>query len=154
MVKYKEEIKEDLKRGVFFLKKTNKKRFIIGLSVAWISIILSIICFFVLPDRVTVNISFKNEASYMDKNIAVAFPLVLSIITTQIYIRYYSIFGKKSESELKSELKSEESKDAFQEDSRNNSQNISQNNLQDGIKYLAFSVVGILLTLWILFKNL
>ncbi len=71
----------------------------------------------------------------MDKSIAVAFPLVLSMISSQLYIRYHSIFEKKS-------------------DSNEKTQDNLQDNLKEGIKYLVFSAIGILLTLWVLFKNI
>ncbi len=209
-----------------------RKRVLIGAIVALISVILSVVCFILLPDRVTVNISLKGEASYMSKYIAIMFPLALCIITLWIYVHYHSIFNKnvdlgktkgtedlnkigeneevkeaetvkiiteeketkeigetsktieesetiatkenretnktkekgetrktqenreKSEQREKSEVRAEsETREAVQNIALNEG-GTAEDCLKDGMKYLIFSVVGVLLTLWILFKNI
>jgi len=139
--------------GVFLLR----KRVTIGAIVVLISVILSVICLVILPDRVTVNISLKGEASYMSKYIAIVFPLALCIVTSWIYVSYYSIFNKNVDSAETVKTKKKETEEIKEKEKE--SIDLSQcetleYDLKDGMKYLVFSVVGVLLTLWILFKNI
>ncbi len=136
-----------------------RKRVIVGAIVVLISVILSVICLVILPDRVTVNISLKGEASYMSKYIAIVFPLALCIVTSWIYVSYYSIFNKNVDSAETVKTKKKETEEIKEKEKEKESIDLSQcetleYDLKDGMKYLVFSVVGVLITLWILFKNI
>jgi hypothetical protein len=104
----------------------SKKRNVLTAVCVALSGVLSIVCFLLLPDRVTVNINISNEQSYMNKYVAVCFPFFLSVITSVLYNGYGKIFNKE----------------------------IDAGDWKSGIKYLVFSFVGVLLSLWVLLKNI
>ncbi|MBE6648405.1 MAG: hypothetical protein E7614_02655 [Ruminococcaceae bacterium] len=102
------------------------KRLLFAIGASVISVILCVIGLFILPDRVTVNISFQDEQSYMSKYIALAFPLVVSLFSSKLYFSYGKLFGKE----------------------------VKEDDYKIGIKYLVFSALGIFLTLWVVLKNI
>ena len=102
-----------------------KKRKILALVTVLLSAILSVVGFFVLPSRATVNISFGGQAEYHSKIVVLAVPLMITLVSSIIYGKYDGIFKKETASD----------------------------DVMEGIKFLAFSVVGILLTLWAIIKN-
>lgn len=102
------------------------KRTVLAIIVASASVVFSVLGFVLLPERVTVNLSFNDTLSYMNKYVAVFFPLAISLCTVGLYNGYGRIFGKQ----------------------------IDKSDFKSGIKYLAFSIVGLLLTLWVIIRNI
>ena len=103
-----------------------KKRNVFTIIVIVISALLGVLGIILLPSRVTANLSFSGELSYMSKYVALVFPFAISVFSALLYKGYGSIFQKKLESD----------------------------DWKSGIKYLLFSVVGIFLALWVVFKNI
>lgn len=97
----------------------------------------------------------------MSKYIAIVFPLSLCIITSWIYICYHRVFNKNVDSAETVKTKKKETEEIKKEIKEKEKESIDlsqcetlEYDLKDGMKYLVFSVVGVLLTLWILFKNI
>ena len=95
-----------------------------------LSAILNVISIFVLPSRVTVNVSFSDELTYMNKYTALAFPFLVTTVSSCVYANFDKFFanGKDEESLAKQNKK--------------------------GSKYLVLAVFGIILTLWVIFRNI
>ncbi len=102
------------------------KRTVLAIIVASASVVCSVLGFILLPERVTVNLSFDGTLSYMNKYAAVFFPLAITACTASLYNGYGRIFGKE----------------------------IDKADWKSGIKYLVFSIVGLLLTLWVIIRNI
>ena len=103
-----------------------KKRKIFTIIVIVISALLGTLGMLLLPPRVTVNLSFSGESSYMSKYVALVVPFAISVFSALMYKGYEGIFQKK----------------------------IENDDWKSGIKYLLFSIVGIVLALWVIFKNI
>lgn len=103
-----------------------KKRNIFTIIVIVVSALLGRVEIILLPSRVTVNLSLSGEASYMNKYAAIILPFAISVSCALLYKGYEGIFQKK----------------------------IDSDDWKSGIKYLLFSVVGIVLALWVIFKNI
>ena len=103
-----------------------KKRNIFTIIVIVISALLGSLGIIILPSRVTVNLSFSGELSYMSKYVALVVPFAISVFSAVLYSGYEKLFQKK----------------------------LDDDDWKSGIKYLSFSIVGIALMLWVIFKNI
>lgn len=101
------------------------KRKLLSLGVISLSVVLTVAGFFLLPERATVNISFSGQTEYKSKIAILTVPFVLTCITSSIYFMYGKLFNKE----------------------------VVKDDFKTGIKFIVFSAVGILLTLWAIINN-
>ncbi len=103
-----------------------KKRVVFSIIIAVASLALSVLGLFLVGNRVSVNLSFSGEMAYMSKYTAFAFPFAVTLLSSALYGMYGKVFQKP----------------------------VDENDVKSGIKYLAFSVIGILLTIWVIVRNI
>mgnify|MGYP003293591639 CR=1 FL=1 len=103
-----------------------KKRIVFSVIIAVASLVLSVIGLFLAENRVSVNLSFSGEMAYINKYTAFAFPFAVSLFSSFLYGMYGKIFQKS----------------------------LDENDVKSGIKYLVFSAVGLLLTVWVIVRNI
>ncbi len=101
------------------------KRTIAFLCVTAVSAVLAVVGFFVLPEEVSVNISFRGSREYISKIPALIVPFVITFLSSSLYWKYEKFFLKE----------------------------VDPSDLKMGVKYLAFAIIGDLLALWVIVNN-
>jgi hypothetical protein len=102
------------------------KRTTISLLAVFVPLVLAIVGYILLPQRVFVEISFDDAIQKSDKIFSLIIPLFISLIGALMYFNFGKIIKKE----------------------------ISADDLKTGIKYLVFSLVGTALIIYLLVRNL
>jgi hypothetical protein len=102
------------------------KRTIISLLAVFVPLVLAVVGYILLPQRVVVEISFDDAIQKSDKIFSLIIPLFISFIGALMYFNFGKIIKKE----------------------------ISGDDLKTGIKYLVFSLLGTALIIYLLVRNL
>ena len=101
------------------------RRTFLSLCVFTLSAILTVVGFFILDEKVTVNISFQQKTEFISRELALFVPFAITVLSGLMYWKYGKVFGV----------------------------DVDEKETKVGIKYLCFSVVGVLLILWVIINN-
>ncbi len=102
------------------------KRTIISLLVVFVSLILAVVGYILLPQRVFVEISFDDAIQKSDKIFSLIIPFLISLVGALMYLNFGKIMKKE----------------------------VSADDLKTGIKYLVLSFLGTALMIYLLVRNL